>query len=277
LIESTGDDQDLECIVSEAEGIALKHATHGLSHYQAVQQLSKLYQCEPTWDAIKQFRITAGLELITKKCFDAAGIECILMDDLFASGEKVPYPTGWHDKLTRSETKRIVRVETLAEEVLRTLVDRSIEGFTQVFSTLLMSLAEHPDVVGFKSVVCYRTGLDVDPYSTLTPEIFGLYYADAEMTGSYRINLKTLNDMIVVMAVEVAAESGKPIQFHTGLGDNDIRLVKANPAYMQDLIEANLSAKIVLLHSSYPFTREAGYLTTVYEHVYLDCRPSNYD
>jgi predicted TIM-barrel fold metal-dependent hydrolase len=97
------------------------------------------------------------------------------------------------------------------------------------------------------------------------------------MTGSYRINLKTLNDMIVVMAVEVAAESGKPIQFHTGLGDNDIRLVKANPAYMQDLIEANLSAKIVLLHSSYPFTREAGYLTTVYEHVYLDCRPSNYD
>lgn len=27
---------------------------------------------------------------------------------------------------------------------------------------------------------------------------------------------------------------------------------------------------IVLLHSSYPYTREAGYLATVYKNVYLD-------
>ena len=39
---------------------------------------------------------------------------------------------------------------------------------------------------------------------------------------------------------------------------------------MQPIIKAYPKTKIVLLHSSYPFTREAGYLTAVYPNVYLD-------
>ena len=39
---------------------------------------------------------------------------------------------------------------------------------------------------------------------------------------------------------------------------------------MQPIIEAYPDTPIVLLHSGYPYTREAGYLTSVYENVYLD-------
>lgn len=39
---------------------------------------------------------------------------------------------------------------------------------------------------------------------------------------------------------------------------------------MQVLIKAYPQAKIVLLHSSYPYTRDAGYLTAVYPNVFLD-------
>lgn len=39
---------------------------------------------------------------------------------------------------------------------------------------------------------------------------------------------------------------------------------------MQPIIEAYPNTPIVLLHSSYPYTREAGYLASVYENVYLD-------
>ena len=60
------------------------------------------------------------------------------------------------------------------------------------------------------------------------------------------------------------------VQFHTGLGDNDITLTLASPAVMQPIIKAYPKAKIVLLHSSYPYTREAGYLTAVYPNVFLD-------
>lgn len=66
------------------------------------------------------------------------------------------------------------------------------------------------------------------------------------------------------------AAFGHAVQFHTGLGDNDIVLSRASPAEMQPLIKAYPNTKIVLLHSSYPFTREAGYLTAVYSNVFLD-------
>lgn len=39
---------------------------------------------------------------------------------------------------------------------------------------------------------------------------------------------------------------------------------------MQSIIKAFPNTTFVLLHSSYPFTREAGYLTSVYKNVYLD-------
>lgn len=60
------------------------------------------------------------------------------------------------------------------------------------------------------------------------------------------------------------------MQFHTGLGDNDITLTRSSPAHLQPLIKAHPNATFVLLHSSYPYTRDAGYLTAVYANVYLD-------
>ncbi len=64
--------------------------------------------------------------------------------------------------------------------------------------------------------------------------------------------------------------SKKPIQFHTGLGDNDINLGLSNPSHLQPFIEAYPKVSIVLLHASYPFTTQAGYLASVYDNCYLD-------
>lgn len=60
------------------------------------------------------------------------------------------------------------------------------------------------------------------------------------------------------------------MQFHTGLGDNDITLARSSPAHMQTLIKAYPDAPIVLLHSSYPYTRDAGYLAATYPNVFVD-------
>lgn len=61
-----------------------------------------------------------------------------------------------------------------------------------------------------------------------------------------------------------------PVQFHTGLGDNDLDLLVSSPGQMQQIIRAYPKTNFVLLHSSYPYTREAGYLTAMYKNVYLD-------
>ena len=44
----------------------------------------------------------------------------------------------------------------------------------------------------------------------------------------------------------------------------------SNPSHLQEFIENYPEIRIVLLHASYPFTREAGYLASVYENCWLD-------
>jgi predicted TIM-barrel fold metal-dependent hydrolase len=68
-------------------------------------------------------------------------------------------------------------------------------------------------------------------------------------------------------AAQVALSDTYPPE---GLGDNDITLTKSSPAHMQPIIKAFPETIFVLLHSSYPYTRDAGYLTSVYKNVYLD-------
>jgi len=274
-VVSNGDDQDLECIVSEAEGAALKHATSGLAHHQAVKQLARLFGCEESWDAIKRYRKDVGFDKYTEKLFEASGIECILMDDLFAPSGKEMIPYAWHDRLTKSKTRRIVRVESLAEQIAKGMKEAHIREFLKNYLRLLVDSAKDPEVVGFKSVICYRSGLDIEDTRKHKmediQESLVEFLRTGNKTGSWRLNIKPLNDLVANLALQISGDYGKPIQFHTGLGDNSLRLVKANPAYMQTIIETYPKAKIVLLHSSYPFTREAGYLATVYDNVYLDC------
>ena len=56
------------------------------------------------------------------------------------------------------------------------------------------------------------------------------------------------------------------VQFHTGLGDNDLDLLFSSPAaHLQQIVRAYPNTNFVLLHSSYPYTREAGCLASMYK------------
>ena len=187
--------------------------------------------------------------------------------------------------------------------------DDPLPNFSATLRARLMASAEDPNMAGFKSVVCYRTGLDVSTVSNFIAESRALYAALGRFLSNTNVPLrladKPLNDLVVRTTLEVAAEHSKPgmdlsvflllfvsfvpsrgtrdtvppvfdaaicpaVQFHTGLGDADITLTRASPAHMQPLIEANPRATFVLLHAAYPYSREAGYLTAMYKNVYLD-------
>jgi hypothetical protein len=152
-------------------------------------------------------------------------------------------------------------------------------SFTEDFEREIIGAIRDVDVAGFKTIVCYRTGLDVESdYNEALLQVgtpFEHYVARAIKKRKYRIERKAVNDYLVLKTLEILADSprggmSKPLQFHTGLGDADINLLQSNPAYLQPLIENYGNVPFVLLHSSYPYTREAGYLATVFKHVYLD-------
>ena len=60
-----------------------------------------------------------------------------------------------------------------------------------------------------------------------------------------------------------------PVQIHTGFGDADLDLREANPLHLRPLLESGRYANVpfVLLHASYPYVRELGYLAAIYANV----------
>ncbi|KAL3464357.1 hypothetical protein BJX64DRAFT_254788 [Aspergillus heterothallicus] len=283
----------LEQIISEAQGIALTNAISTLPFHRAAVQLASLYQCSSSdWKQLKASRdqlLQSDYEGLIKQCLE--GTHTLLLDDLLTDQDVESF--DWHDRFTASRTKRIVRIEALATMVLSAVVRGTSvpsqssdlsdfqplwESFARDFSLRISDAIADPAVVGFKSVICYRTGLDVQ--STDDDDTKPLLQSFARTicaatVSTLRVEDKPLNDWLVRQTLNLLksakkTQPNKPLQLHTGLGDNDINLLLSNPAHLQSLIAQYPEVDFVLLHSSYPYTREAGYLSCVYPNVYLD-------
>ena len=206
-------------------------------------------------------------------------IETALIDDGLGSDPSDVYSYQWHNRLTRSRCKRVVRIEKVAEDIINIHLGRQhrpVSTFSDdvqdAFCSAIEKAIRDPEVVGFKSVICYRTGLAIRDISG--ESILAAFHRikDTPRTEPFRLEDDVLcpNFVKLVAALLENHKCKKPFQFHTGLGDNDMNLDLSNPAHLQPFIEDNPDIVIILLHASYPFTTEAGYLATMYKNVYLD-------
>ncbi|KAI0789209.1 amidohydrolase-domain-containing protein [Abortiporus biennis] len=277
-----------EGLVSEASGSALiQDAPHTMAAFRATIQLGALFGIpNPTWEAVKTGRQRANYNALCDISMKRSNIQCILIDDGLGGVKEFAEDYQWHDRFTRSPTKRIVRVEIVAEDILKDvmndmLVENSLDpaiilrNWGERLDQELRRCGSDPTVAGFKSIACYRTGLDilqvsVESHGVELKRLLTITLLRYEATKTFRLAEKLINDFVVNLTLRIAQDCGKPVQFHTGLGDNDISLSHATPALMQPIIKAFPNTKFILLHSSYPFTREAGYLAAVYPNVYLD-------
>jgi len=134
-------------------------------------------------------------------------------------------------------------------------------------------------VVGFKSIACYRGGLDVLPgvnheaaFGIFAKALRDFVLTPAKEDGkkTFRLDHEILNHTLLCRALQIAGKYSKPVQFHTGLGDLDLPFAKSRPSLLQPLFRAYPSTTFVILHASYPFTQEAGYLAAMHKNVYLD-------
>ncbi|KIK56197.1 hypothetical protein GYMLUDRAFT_47409 [Collybiopsis luxurians FD-317 M1] len=291
----------LDAVISEAEGPASKDATQTLACFRAATQLADILQVEKEprdslWERVKEKRDVMDYNELCDMFMKRCGIRSILLDDGLGQPELVE-DWKWHRRFG-CDTKRVVRVEIEAEKLLRPLLESLLEQvdldpdtvlypalvkfFNQLYTSLTTS-ARDTEVVAFKSIICYRGGLNIRPRSLLgiSKTNTGHHYDvvlsnlleiihEFQEEGRLRLAHGAINEWIVHWALRVAGENDIPVQFHTGLGDNDISLVHASPAYMQPVIKDYPQTTFVLLHSSYPYTKEAGYLSAVYANVVLD-------
>lgn len=162
----------------------------------------------------------------------------------------------------------LLRLETFAQALIL-----RHETFDAVVDELVAAVegARAAGYVGLKSIIAYRTGLAVR--ATTRAEAagaFGPVKEQARRDGRLRLATKALTDYLLLRALEIADRQALPVQFHTGFGDADVNLLDANPLHLRALIEAYRQVPFVLLHASYPYVRELGYLAAIYANVYAD-------
>ncbi|KAI5239678.1 glutamine synthetase/guanido kinase [Aureobasidium subglaciale] len=299
LLPSKQEAYDLLSATTEAHGDALSDTHTSLSHIRAVRQLRELYGLgnDANWNDLMEKRadiLQGNFESFLQRCF--VGVHTILMDD--GLDDTTVYLYDWHDDFILDKTLRVVRIETVAADILREMHKKGSlpigpamlnddmcaqawVTFLQAFESTIVTEINDPDVAGFKSVICYRTGLNVKiagdvQVAANSLEAFQTDYLPNCSQNDFRIESKGLNDSLVISTCRLLTAAAKqdsiskPLQFHTGLGDADIDLLLADPSNLQPLISAFPDVQMILLHTSYPYMRQAGYLATVYKNVYLD-------
>jgi predicted TIM-barrel fold metal-dependent hydrolase len=194
----------------------------------------------------------------------AAGCSRMLVDTGFIAPGSVSMKEM--AALSGAAVSEVVRLEAVAEELART--GCAAADFASGYRELLRYRSA--DAVGLKSIIAYRFGLDFDPLRPSRREVAvaaGRWLHAAETTGRFR-----LEDPVLLREVLWAGvERGLPVQMHTGFGDPDLNLRRADPLLAREFLAATAGAgaPVVLLHC-YPFHRHAGFLAQQYPHVYMD-------
>jgi uncharacterized protein len=169
-------------------------------------------------------------------------------------------------QLSGAEVHEVVRLEAVAEELAA-----AGGGAAEFAGRLRDALWERTaGAVAVKSIVAYRHGLDFDPARPGAREVIaaaGTWLRQTEASGKARLT----DPVLLRELLWAGVERGLPLQLHTGFGDPDLDLRRADPLLARDFLASvsDAGVPVVLLHC-YPFHRGAGYLAHAYPNVYLD-------
>jgi uncharacterized protein len=225
----------------DAETVA-RHAPATLFYRWALRELSTFLGCEPEEQAVVAARAARPMGHYLRDLLADAGVERVLIDDGYPRTGALTV-----DQMAAAggvRAGRVLRIERLLEDL----------------------------IPGRESIFAYRRGLAIERPPAAAA---GLALAELQQTwGSEpgRLASKPLLDAVLPAVFDWAGARGLPVQFHTGFGDRDVDLRLANPVLLRPLLEGGALARtrVVLLHTSYPYVREAAYLANVYPNVSVD-------
>jgi hypothetical protein len=243
-----------------------RHAPTTIFFRWALKELARFLGCPPTVAAVLAARAAAGAAALADRMCRDAGLGMLLVDHGYQTGDSLSHAEMAAQLPCRLAT--ILRLETLAQDLIvrHNTFDQAIDDFVA-----RVQGARATGHVGLKSVVAYRTGLAVgETARSEAMAAFGPVKERASRAGRVRLADKPLNDYLVHRALEIAERQEMPVQFHTGFGDGDLDLLTANPLHLRPLIERYRRVPVVLLHASYPYAREQGYLAAIYPNVHAD-------
>lgn len=237
-------------------------------HKRMVRDLARFFDVEPALEAVVAARnqaVEAGYTDYVRKLYGDAGLEELVFD----FGVPLPIlPMAEVKAELPVEVTPVFRIEPLIAQLLKTEIGWA--EFQRTYDDTIHNALTTNGYRGLKSIIAYRTGLDISPLSR-TPDQ-GAQALDAIRRGLGGGSMKKLRDHLVCRAMELCMEHDVPMQIHTGMGDFEVNLVLCRPSFLMDLLRFPTfrACRVLLVHSGYPYHREAAYISNVLPRVYCD-------
>ena len=162
---------------------------------------------------------------------------------------------------------RVARIEPLIVELQASELGWS--DFEAGFEARLDEAASDSHTVGYKSIIAYRTGLDVGSPSAAEA---GAAYEQWRAAGwpKDRGPGKVVRDYCLRATLRAARRHDLVMHLHCGGGDPDIVLAHVRPQDVFSLLHDHMDQPIILIHGGYPWMAEAAYIASILPFVYID-------
>ena len=246
------------------------HHAHLLAHPAAGYSLAEVLSEAPgsvpqtphnlTW--LRAQRDLVAGPATARDLLDRCHFEAMLVDD----GYRFPgaMTLAEHAAAVGCPVGRVLRIETVAEDAAADWPTwtRVRERFRESVTAGLATGA-----AALKTIAAYRSGLDLPPPDF--QEAASAYRRWRRTTG--RLEAPELVSWFLAEALDVLRTDPRPLQVHTGIGDADLSLRRADPALLGPLLRdsRNGSIPVVALHC-YPFVRQASWLASVHANAFVD-------
>jgi predicted TIM-barrel fold metal-dependent hydrolase len=227
-------------------------------------ELARLLNVDDDWPSVTRARNAAAgadYRAWTGRLFADAGLDTLLVDE---GGAQPCITLDELGRIVPLRLRRVARTDNFIRDLLP--VEDSWPRFFRRYQEALAA-AITDGAIAFKSVIAYRTGLDVEPVS----EDEARRNFEATRLGPLSAQ-KPLRDFLLCHTLDVARERGLWVHIHAAAGDPDIVYQRANPARLYPLLHSERfrSNRVVLIHGGWPWLGEAAAMVAVLPNVYLD-------
>ena len=208
-----------------------------------------------------------------RRLLDHAGTAALLVDT--GAGGDQQLEVAELEEAADRPVHQIVRLERLAEELLAqgAATARSLARFLAGFEERVGTAMER-GAVALKSIAAHRGGLWLFTESTQADRRRAFANLDKAAQAT-RFDDAVLLPFLVRRAAELAATRQVPLQFHTGVGDEDVYPPHADPALLWPLLrDARTEDCPVVLLGCYPYVGAAAHLAGTYPQVHMDLSPA---
>ena len=230
-------------------------------------RLSELLECEPTREAVSEARrqaLSADGTAYLRRLWAHAGIRGLVVDDGY------PLPRVDPVEMAREAdipVHRVVRIEPLIADIRERVA--TYAQLEDALSAELESACTAGNAIAIKSVIAYRTGLDVAEWPR--DEVASSYLRWSESGFPETRELaKPVRDTLLRRTLDVAKRLGRPVHIHCGGGDPSVVLAHARPKDLFPMLDRYRDQPIVLIHSGWPWLEEGAYVASILPRVYLE-------